>query len=258
MVLICYSKGIRSIAEDLMVSVEKAQEIYDTVLLAFPNLKIYMENVHKFAINNGYVENFFGKRRHVPDLFLPDYSINILKGYENNFPNGIDKSIEDQIYFKLDKIKWFKEKNNYINSLKDKGIEVKENKWLIAKAERQLTNATVQSTAATLTKRAMVLIFNNKRLRELKVHIILSIHDEVQLSCPIEYAYEASKIAYNCMISSGKGLKATLKCDQEIAYCWYGEKLKFDDNNKLVTAGEYKKDKEELEYMEDEEDEDSE
>ena len=217
---IIYGKGVKAIAEDLNVTKEKAQEIKDAVLSAFPDLARYLDRVVEYGRKHGYVENLYGGRRRLPDLSLPEYEI-VIK----------DSSItkEQLEYYKrvyLTKMKnaWGQEEKRVIieDALK-KGIEIKQNGGFIAQAERLCYNYPVQSTAAYITKRSMLNIANNERLKELGVFIDLTIHDELIINTPKQYLEEAIKIIKKEFLAGGVGIDATLRCDIEVSECWCGE-----------------------------------
>lgn len=68
-----YGKTAFSLAEQLDVSLERAQEIVDSLFNAFPGIQEYVEKQHKFAIENGYVVDKFNRVRWIPDAQLPSY-----------------------------------------------------------------------------------------------------------------------------------------------------------------------------------------
>ena len=227
---IVYGKGVPAIADDLHVDMETAQEIKDNILKAFPKLSQYLQDVVKFGKKNGYVENFFGVKRRLPDLQLEKYEF-IFNG---DVPEETQRYYKSLYTGKLNKCRYKKEEEKIIDSALKKGIYIKKNGGFIAQAERLAYNAPVQSTAAILIKKAMNNIAYNKKLQEYGVEILLSIHDEVCLNVPIEHAYEAIQIAKKEFLSAGKDLKADLKCDVEIAKCWSGQSLVFDENHNLI------------------------
>ena len=73
-----YSKGIKTLAEDLHCSVEKSQEIYNSVLTAYPVMSQWMKDTIAKAYKNGYVDNFFGRRRRLPSSLHPGLSVKYL------------------------------------------------------------------------------------------------------------------------------------------------------------------------------------
>lgn len=227
---IVYGKGVGAIAEDLHVDRDKAQEIKDSILLAFPKLKKYLEDVVDFCRENGFVENFYGGRRRLPDIDLPEYEFEFSMLVAENA-----KEVYKNMYLqRLNSCKNLSDKNRIIYEAQNNGVTIKQNGGFIAQAIRNAYNSPVQSTAAYITKMAMNNIDSNKELERLGAYLVLTIHDEVSISAPYDNAYEIFNIAKREFLGAGKGLKAELRCDADISTCWSGESLKFDDNNKLV------------------------
>lgn len=218
---ITYGKGVKAISEDLNVTKEKAQEIKDSVLKAFPDLARYLEKVVEFGRKHGYVENFYGGRRRLPDLNLPEYEICI----ENS--TGKQADYYKRVYLAKIKNAWGQsEKEAIIEEASKKGIEIKQNGGFIAQAERSCYNYPVQSTAAYITKRSMLNVANNQILKEFGVFIDLTIHDELIINVPKQYLKEALPIIKKEFLAGGVGIKAPLRCDIEISECWCGESYK--------------------------------
>ena len=208
-----YGKGVKSIGEELHIPEEKAQEVYDSVLKAFPTLAQYM----------------YGRKRRLPDLLLPKY--------EFEFPKNIDESTKK--YYtaildgKLKKCKWKRDIDRVKDYAYNKGINIRSNNMKIADAERQVINSLIQSAAANITKKAIINICTNKRLKELDVKLEITVHDENICSCPEENVAEAAPIIQKCMTDAGIGLQIPLKTDVAISKCWYGDEYKIE-NGKLV------------------------
>ena len=53
--LICYGRGIKSIAKQLGTTEQEAQNIYDSVLNIFKGLKTFDEDSKRMAFEKGYV-----------------------------------------------------------------------------------------------------------------------------------------------------------------------------------------------------------
>ena len=232
---ICYGKGVPAIADDLHITVEVAQQVKDSVLKAFPKLAQYLQDVVEFGKKYGYVENYFGCKRRLPALQLPEYTFEFPIDIEfaDNAENT--KKYYTNLYLgKLSRCYSREDKAKIIEQAKEKNITIKNNSQLIAQETRNAYNSPVQSTAAILTKMAMVNIDSNERLKELNVSLVLTIHDEVALNIPKEHAYEAVQIAKKEFLGAGKDLKADLRCDIEMSECWAGESLSFDENHNLV------------------------
>lgn len=90
---------------------------------------------------------------------------------------------------------------------------------------RKCLNARIQGGCADLVKKCMVALGTNSELQELDAHMVLTIHDELILECPIGNAQRVASILSSTM----KGiafdlLKLPQKCDVEITRCWAEQK----------------------------------
>lgn len=227
---LAYGKGDKAIAEDLHVTLDKAKEIREAVLGAFPDLANYLHNVVEYGKKTGYVKDYYGRKRRLPMLLKQDY--------EFKFPSKFDNTTQE--YYKnvftrrLREVWKQKDIQKIIDDAKAYGISIIDNRSKIAKESREALNAPIQSTAAELTKINVLNIYKNKWLQEHDVHIELLVHDEVICSCPKQYAYKASQLLEKCAIDAGVGLKAQLRCDVAISESWEGEPLTFDENHNLI------------------------
>jgi DNA polymerase-1 len=109
----------------------------------------------------------------------------------------------------------------------------KESKWYNI-AFRKVVNAVIQGTSADITKRAMLYVAHDKRLRELGYKMLLTVHDELIGECPRENAKEAALRKKELMIQAAQEVLRgmPIKVDFEITERWYGEKL----NDEILAA----------------------
>lgn len=234
---ITYGKGIPAIAEDLNITVKKAQEVFDAVLDAFPKLKTFMEESQKHARDFGYVETIWGRRRRLPDMQLEKYVIRYKEGKKAEHFDPLcfekdDKSFEVPVSKKqyfiqiLDEAKGYKARRDIIDAAKTDGYEILENSSKIAQAERQCVNSIIQGSAADLSKLAMQKVATDERLKELGYHLLIPVHDELIGECPIENAKEVAERVSYLMIHAGDGqITIPMKVDADVFKNWYGEKL---------------------------------
>ena len=227
---IMYSRGIASVAEQIHKSREEAQELFDNIFLKYPTMAKWMKEKVANAYHDGYVETIFGRRRRLPELKLPKY--------EFQFAMPVDEPTKNyyiSIYTKkLDKARGLDEQDKIRAGARKYGIIITNNEPRIKKAEREVVNFCIQGGASSITKRAMLNIHNNKRLKELGAHLIMSIHDENLVVCNKKDAYEVSKLIEKCSIDAGDMLPLKLSCDIAISDCWYGEEYTFDENHNLA------------------------
>ena len=220
---ILYSKGLKTLADDLHSDINKAQEVMDAVKAAYPVMAKWMDDTVKSACQVGYEDNLFGRRRRWPELLKPSY--------EFIFPKGTDESTityQSAIFRGKLKRARFKEKFKVKQSIEAKGVRVIDNEAKQAEAKRQVVNFAIQSASAVITMRAMRNIYNNKRLKELGCKLIMSIHDENCVIVPRQHIKEAVQLIEQCMIGAGEGLVVPLACDTEVSDRWYGEPVEVD------------------------------
>lgn len=239
---ICYGRSVPSIGDQLFgkdktltdeEKTAKAQKIYDAVLNAFPNLRQLMINSQAHARKYGYVETILGRRRHIPDMQLPEFEFVPMKGYVNPDVDPLDittldtldqipKRITDALTKEFSGYKYFGQIVKRTKELAEDKIKVINNRQRIADASRQCVNSQVQGSAADQTKLAMLLVANNPRWRELDAHIILPVHDELIAEVPEDNYEEAANLLSSLMCKAADFLPFDSKCDVTITHRWYG------------------------------------
>ena len=171
---ILYSKGKNTLCEDLGCDIQEVDKIFDNVFGAYPVMKQWMDDVLEKAYTDGFLDNIYGRRRILPDLKLPKFTIEFT-------PHAFTKT--DEQYYRqyytnaLNKAYGFKARQDIIDEAKTHGIIINDNENRIKSAERKCVNFMVQSSSAIMTKKAMLNIYHNKRLREMGCKLVLSIHD---------------------------------------------------------------------------------
>jgi DNA polymerase-1 len=240
---VLYGRGIPSIAEQLGKSVQDAQKIYDKVLNKFDGLARCIEESENMARELGYVTTVWGRRRHLTDMQLPYYEFKYKNGVVPNLdPLDMDEDIESldslstevpedvvrDLTNRLLKCRGFKQREALKETIRSNGITIKDNSSLIATAQRQTMNARVQGSAADLTKKAQIELYNNEELKKLGFKMLIPVHDEIIAECPIENVKRCAELMSYCMVHAGKDLCVPLKCDVALFYSWYGEEIDID------------------------------
>lgn len=96
---VLYGRSIPSISDQLygkrddMTGEQKlkaAQKVFDAVMNAFPGLRNLMINTQNHASQYGYTETILGRRRHLPDMQLPEFEFKAMKGYVNPDVDPLD------------------------------------------------------------------------------------------------------------------------------------------------------------------------
>lgn len=232
---ITYQMGAKSISVSLNSSLEEAQQIVNNFYDGFPKIKKWMDDTKESCRKLGYVEDFWGRRRRLPDILLPKYEITDPKASETATFNPLIGSL-GKVQLKtnpkikkyeaeLDSVKDRKTANLIISQAEKDGLKVKDNNYFIAQAERQCVNARIQGSAATLTKMAMVKIFNDPELKRLGFKLSIAVHDELIGECPEENKDECAKRLSGLMIATApeNGVVCPMKCDSVVEKNWYTE-----------------------------------
>jgi len=114
---------------------------------------------------------------------------------------------------------------NYPKSIPNTQMSLQAWTGKIAQAERQCFNARIQGSAASLTKLAMIDIYNDPILNQCKTKLIIPVHDELLVECPEEYADIVEKRLPEVMINAAKrgGDDVPQSCDPYNVSRWYSD-----------------------------------
>ena len=229
-----YGRGVSSIAEQIGGTIEEAQAIIDNFYNAYPKVKIWMDKTLCNAKKTGYVEDYWGRRRRLPDILLDKYEFNDLNEKKNsNFnpflicENRVVKSnLISKYQKKLDNVKNRKQYETIKDEALKEGLEIHDNSGFISQAERQCVNARIQGSAATMTKMAMIKLYNDQELRDLDFHLLINVHDELIGECPEENVEKVSELLTRDMRTVVENVfDVPFKCDADISYNWYFNNL---------------------------------
>ena len=233
---ILYSRGDKSVAEQLGCTIEEAQKLKSNLFKRFPEIQKFEQDSLRMAKELGYVTTVCGRKRRLPELQLDEYEFRWKNGIPKNddvldFDSDEDYDIPDKTIRKyLTQLHncTFREKRKIFESANEEGIWIIDNGAKIADATRQCVNARIQGSAADLTKLAMIELNKHKRLKELGFRLLIPVHDEVIAECPEENVKECSKLLADVMSYAAEEiLKMPFSCDVEITKAWYGEEIKY-------------------------------
>lgn len=232
---ILYGRGLNSVAEQLHTTKRKAQEIQDKVFKGFPAIKQFEDDTKYMAETYGFVTTFWGRKRRLPDMQLPEFEFKWKDGYGDVDPLAFDtevtetevpEDIQKKYISKLHRNP-FKKKPIYAEA-EAEGIIITDNGGKIADATRQCVNSRIQGSAADLTKLAAIEIYHNERLRELGFKLLVPVHDEFIAECPKEHAKECAELFSKCMSDAARDMNIPISTDVEVTERWYGEPLNID------------------------------
>lgn len=246
---IMYGRGAPSIAEQIHSTVEEAQQIINDFYKQFPKVKEWTEKTEKDAKVTGYVEDLWGRRRRLPDILLPKYTVKSTKTSTEFNPilytlgkvNNSSAALVESYKKKLSKVKSRNDYQKIQQEAERDGIYIVDNGAFISQAERQCVNARIQGGAASMTKVCMRKVFDDEELNRLGAKLVLQIHDEVIVECPKQNAEAVmSRLTYVMKTSVADKVQVPFKCDGYIVNCWYeddfGDILK-QELQKLIESG---------------------
>lgn len=239
---ICYGRSVVTIGEQLYGTddsltdeekTKKAQSVYDAVLQAFPNLRKLMIDTQATAKRLGYVETILGRRRHIPDMQLPEFEFKAMAGYVNPDIDPLDTStlhkssdIPERIVKQLEQefksYKYFGQIAKRTKELAEEHIRVINNRSKITDASRKCVNSAVQGSAAEMTKLALLNIFNSDEWEQIGGKVLVPVHDEIIVEVPAENAEKGAELLSSMMSDAGNFLPFPINCDVETWYRWSG------------------------------------
>ena len=231
---IMYGRGVNSIAEQMNITKEEAQQVINDFYKQFPKVKEFVEFAQENARTYGFVETAWGRKRRLPNMQLDPIEItvenpNLISTFNPlDFSSTENTEVSDEVYYKylrlMNRAYGREAKEKVKQQAKAEGYKLVDNGGYIADAQRQCVNSIIQGSAADCTKIAMLQIHNHERLKELQFKLILTIHDEVLGVCPRENAKEVRDRLENIMVHCVENkLNVPMKCDIECTYRWYGE-----------------------------------
>lgn len=226
-----YGMQAKTLSENMGVTIDEATQIVNDFHEGFPEVSKWIKKTEDDAKVKGYVEDFAGRRRNLPDLLLPEYSFKLDASKFNSFNpilgasgNVADKNIEDKLIDKyksiLERSKW-SEYDSIKAQAEKEGLKIVKNGGFISRASRQCVNARVQGGAATMTKKAMLSIHNDEQMNKYGFQLLIGVHDELIGQCKEEYAQECADRLTYLMVNCVPELDVTFKCDSEIEKHWY-------------------------------------
>lgn len=231
---ISYGLGVPALAERMGLTVKEAQQVMEDFYKAFPQVKDWQDKTISDAKKFGYVEDIWGRRRRLPSINLPQYDfVDTTPSTEfNPFIDCQDRTITSnkiekyQRMIKEDLKKSFRDRKasiaDTIKRAQREGVIITDNSGKLVHAENQCVNARIQGSAATMTKKAMINIFNDEELNNLGFKLLIGVHDELIGECPKENASAvADRLSLVMRSVVADIVDIPFKCDAEIEDHWY-------------------------------------
>ena len=243
---IMYGRGANAIAEQIGSDKATAQKIIDDFYTSFPQVKTWMDESLTMLRETGEVTDFYGRKRHLPDIKLPPYVITYVdptkaqlnsEGF-NPFLECNNRTDNDNIikYYseKVSKIKYNKDYELLKAEALKYGVNIQANTGKIAQAERQCVNARIQGGAATMTKIAMNKLYRDQELKDLGFKLLIGVHDELIGECPKENADKVADKLTSIMKTCVEDIvDVPFKCDASVCDAWYYDELSYSLQEKF-------------------------
>lgn len=235
-----YGRGDASVAENLGITIDEAKNLSNSLFEAFPKMKEYIEASKVKAKEIGYTTTLWGRRRYLKhiqkDKYEFKYGINRPTNFDplfdsnDDIDNEVPKNIRDYYTEQMEKTNFMGRRKIEQEAFKE-GIIITDNSGYLAESERQVVNGIVQGSAADMTKRAMVALYNNQELRDLGFRLLMSVHDENIGECPRENIKKVRELLSNIMIKANDRCSVPMKCDAEVSEYWYGPSINVEEVN---------------------------
>lgn len=196
------------IADQLGLSVEQGQKIYDAYFAAFPGLKAYFDEAKKFGVDNGYVliSAVTGKKSYVDyyDEFLEAKKAVSVKGFWDNYKKHREHKTASYSKIKQQVSTFFSKKGQI---------------------ERMSLNYPIQGESAEITKLSCVYFWEDYLLPNnllFTVKFINTVHDENLVECPESLSGEVANALESAMVKAGAVFckRVPLKADPCIEKFW--------------------------------------
>ena len=195
-----YGTGVRTSDNPATVGgltrkeIKDAQSLVDGYLDGFPGLKKWRETSRRHAKDHGYIENFVGRKRHLPRV-KQIYS----KYGEKMMDWRFRKSLTEQGYSSADVLKVYRDYRNGLNNC---------------------LNFQLQSLAAAVVNRAALAI--NRKAEELGIDakVQAQVHDQLLINCDEKDVEMFAPIVQEIMESTTQLPGVTLKAPPEISDNW--------------------------------------
>lgn len=219
----------RSLSINLNISEEEAKKIYNAHVELYKEVFVWGENNYQEAIKLGYIESLGGFKLKLPfyNKFkeLSDLHKSFDKPFWNKYSAGKNEFLE---YKKQEEEKLnpsYPDSNEFKHYMQYKN-KVSEMFSLISKYKKLALNSKIQSAAASMSKRAMIYLFNsikdNNHLNRVKISNF--IYDEIQLEVEDELAEQYREILEKCMRDAGdyyvKHPQVKITCTAVIGKNW--------------------------------------
>lgn len=181
--LLIYGGGANKLVEAYGLTLAKAKALIKSYFEAYPEFPKYFDRMGVDAEKNGYIlnDNYIGRKTY---LYFYE-TLKFAKAHIDRY-----EAMGWEPHYKI--VDWYG--------------------YHRAKLQRLSQNYPIQSTAATMSKLAGILIHKEFKRLGLDAHILLLVHDEWIVECKEEISKEVKEIIESCMKKASEELLTSLSC----------------------------------------------
>lgn len=247
-----YGMSDQGLAERLHVSLEEAKKTKEDFYKGFTGLKAFTAASQAMAKSVGYVTTKCGRRRHLAEAQLPDYTITSLAPQAAQFnpllgvaSNRVSRDVQQLIESyreRLSSAKYYRDIQKIKEEAAQQQLDIVSNRSAINRALRQCINSRAQGTAAEMTKIAMIKVDRDPIMKDLGFQLLVTVHDEMFGTCPRENSEKAAERLSTLMNEAAVELCPNVPWKSD-GYClsrWYEDEVAGqlkEDYEKLVAKG---------------------
>ena len=247
-----YGMSDQGLAERLHVSLDEAKKMKEDFYKGFTGLKAFTEASKLMAKTLGYVTTKCGRRRHLPDAQLPDYTIvstkpeaaqfNPILGVSSHHIDQDTQQLIESYRNRLASARGYREYQKIKEEAAQNQIDIISNRSTINRSLRQCINTRAQGTAAEMTKLAMIKVDKDPIMKQLGFQLLVTVHDEMFGQAPRENSEAAAKRLSELMNEAAIELCPNVPWKSD-GYCltrWYEDETAGqlrEEHDKLVAKG---------------------
>lgn len=194
-----YGLGPGALSEKLGITLDDAKQLmYDFK----ENLHVvfdFEKEVKAFVRRNGYLKTIWGNKRRFPNYALPEIQVRMMDG------SPMTADLQRTVVQAFKGVWKYNERRDLKNRLERQYlVNITDNKELIQADETKILNSLIQGSGAGMTKRALVLVYEDDKMREWGAYPVLLIHDEIVVEAPEQNAEQVADRLSELMIQAAQ------------------------------------------------------
>lgn len=192
-----YGLGPNALSEQLNITRQEADQLMRDFRKNLSTVFEFEKNLKQSVKKKGYLKTIWGNKRRFPNYALPELEI------KTNDGMPLTMHTRQAIYNAFDGVWKNDERRDLRKNLEAMyNVKIWDNKSKIGEDETRILNSLIQGSGAGMLKKALVLIYNDKRMRELGGFPVLLVHDEIIIEGPKENQEELAERLEELMLEA--------------------------------------------------------